>query len=346
MGIIGGVNDFFGLDIGLDSIRVVELEGTGKVKSLAKYGQSTINPAVSLAENAEDARQLISQLLRTLKRAKIRTKNVVLSLPSSQVFTRTIVSDKLKDRDISKSIRLQIASHIPTPIDSSKIDWVNLGQHEEDKTKVDILINSIGNDYIERRLDILESAGLSAIAFEPRTVALARSTTDESIIQPQIIVDLGSFETDIIGVFQRAPYLNRTVSTNLINIIQTVKDQVEDDQVKAEQYVYRVGLDEDKMNGRVAKAIRPTIDRMIEDITDVVRYFTDGRYADDVDRIILTGPGCRVFGLSKHIANQTKVKVEIGNAWRNVNYPADLRDQLLGESHHFAVAAGLAGRKE
>lgn len=347
MSVIGGISEFFGLDIGLNSVRVVQLEGSGRVRSLSKHGQATITPAVSLAENAEDARQLIEHILQALKEAKIRTKNVVLSLPSSQVFSRIITTEKLRDRDINKSIRLQIASYIPTPLEKSKIDWVNLGQHGEDKNKLDILINSIGNDYIERRLDILESAGLSAIAFEPRIVAMSRALLDESIAQAQVIVDVGDYETDITGVFRQAPYLNRTVSTNLTNIIQTVKDQVDDNQTKAEQYVFRIGLDETKISGRVAKAIRPSIDRLVEDISAAVRYFvSEDDEISGVDRIILTGSGCQVAGLGKHIANQTKVKVEIGNAWRNVNYKAEHQQELLSKSHEFAVAVGLAERKE
>ena len=205
MGIIGGASEFFGLDISLSAVRVVQLEGSGNVKSLLKYSQTEISPSVSLAENAEDARQLIESILQTIKTAQIQTKNVVLGLPSSQVFSRIITTDRLRDRDIDKSIRLQIASYIPTPLDKSKIDWVNLGQNEQDKNKLDILINSVGNEYIERRLDILESAGLSAIAFEPRIVAISRSLLDGSISQPQIIVDIGNHETDIAGIFRHAP---------------------------------------------------------------------------------------------------------------------------------------------
>ena len=346
MGIIGGVSEFFGLDIGLNAVRIVQLEGTGKVRSLAKHGQSTITPAVSLAENAEDARQLIEHVLQTLKEAKVHTKNVVLGLPSSQVFSRIVATEKLRSRDINKSIRLQIASYIPTPIEKSKIDWVNLGQHGEDKTKLDVLINSIGNDYIERRLDILESAGLSAIAFEPRIVAMSRSLLDDSITQAQVIIDIGDYETDVTGVFRQAPYLNRSLSTNLTGIIQAVKDQVDDNQVKAEQYVFRIGLDETKANGRVAKAIRPTIDRLVEDVVVAVRYFAGEEEVSGVDRIILTGSGCQVAGLGKYIANKTKVKVEIGNAWRNVNYKAEYQQELLSKSHDFAVAVGLAERRE
>ena len=47
-----------------------------------------------------------------------------------------------------------------------------------------------------------------------------------------------------------------------------------------------------------------------------------------------------------YIANKFGVNVEIGNAWRNVTFPADRQNELLTVSNYFSVAAGLAEREE
>ena len=46
------------------------------------------------------------------------------------------------------------------------------------------------------------------------------------------------------------------------------------------------------------------------------------------------------------LANRFGLNVEIGNAWRNVNYSQDKQNDLLAISNHFGVAAGLAERIE
>jgi Tfp pilus assembly PilM family ATPase len=40
MNILSGVSDFFGLDIGTSSIRMVQLRGSGPTKTLDRYGSA------------------------------------------------------------------------------------------------------------------------------------------------------------------------------------------------------------------------------------------------------------------------------------------------------------------
>jgi hypothetical protein len=46
-----------------------------------------------------------------------------------------------------------------------------------------------------------------------------------------------------------------------------------------------------------------------------------------------------------YIANKFGLNVEIGNAWRNVSYPASQQNELTAMSNHFAIAVGLAERQ-
>ena len=45
-----------------------------------------------------------------------------------------------------------------------------------------------------------------------------------------------------------------------------------------------------------------------------------------------------------YLANKFNLNVEVGNAWRNVNYNQDRQNELLTLSSQFAVAVGLAER--
>jgi hypothetical protein len=47
-----------------------------------------------------------------------------------------------------------------------------------------------------------------------------------------------------------------------------------------------------------------------------------------------------------YFANKFGLNVEIGNAWRNVQFAADRQNELLAISNQFGVAVGLAERAE
>src|SRR6185312_4982577 len=104
-------------------------------------------------------RQLIQQ-------TGISTKNVAVNLPSSRVFTTVSDWNNMPEAELSKAIRYQAESIIPTPLAKSKLDWAVLGQSPTDAAKVEVLLSSVANDFVEARLDMLESIGLNVVAFE------------------------------------------------------------------------------------------------------------------------------------------------------------------------------------
>jgi Tfp pilus assembly PilM family ATPase len=62
---------------------------------------------------------------------------------------------------------LQADSLIPTPPAETKIEWELLGDSPKDANKLEILLSSVPNKFVEDRLDMIESIGLIVIAFEP-----------------------------------------------------------------------------------------------------------------------------------------------------------------------------------
>jgi Tfp pilus assembly PilM family ATPase len=108
------------------------------------------------------------------------------------VFTTVVDFERLSSVELGKSIRLQADSLIPTPLTESKLDWALIGDSPVDKTKVEVLISSVPNDFVESRLDMLESIGLNVIAFEPDNLALTRAMLPPDATLPQMVLDIGS----------------------------------------------------------------------------------------------------------------------------------------------------------
>ena len=145
MNILSGVSEFFGLDIGTTAIRVAELRTAGGTKSLVRYAYAPVDPKV-ISSDAPADQQKIAQAIRELvAQAKITTKNVAVNVPSQRVFTTVVDIERLSEGDLAKTIKFQADSLIPTPLAESKIDWALIGDSPVDKTKVEILLSSVGN---------------------------------------------------------------------------------------------------------------------------------------------------------------------------------------------------------
>ena len=209
MDILSGVSGFFGLDIGTSSIRVVQLRGAPPIKTLDRYGSMPVAGNIAMSDSQADQQKLAQAVIQLCKQAGIATKNVAVGVPSNRVFTTVVDMEKLSPAELAKTIRYQADSFIPTPLAESKIDWALLGDSPKDPTKVEVLLSSVPNTYIEGRLDILENAGFNVIAFEPDTFAVMRSIVAPDSTLPQMVLDIGSRSTDLIIVINGAPRLTR-----------------------------------------------------------------------------------------------------------------------------------------
>jgi type IV pilus assembly protein PilM len=346
MSILSGVSAFFGLDIGTTAVRLVELHGSGPTKTLVKYAYVPIESKLVLSDSKADQQKLMQTIRELVGQARLSTRNVAVGIPSQRVFTAVVDFDRLPPAELSKAIRYQADSLIPTPLESSKIDWAVIGDSPKDKTKVEVLLSSVENAFVEERLDLLESIGLEVIAFEPDNLALTRALIASDVTGPQMVLDIGSKSTDLVMTMNGAPRLTRAIPTGAEAIIRSAAQNLNIDDKQARQFVFKFGLGKDKLEGRIYDAIIGTIDLLTSEIDKSIKFF-QARYTDqNISRMIVTGGASALPEFPLYLANKFGIEVEIGNAWRNVAFAPERQNELLAVSNHFGVAAGLAERVE
>lgn len=344
MGLLNGVSAFFGLDIGTTAVRLVELRGGGPVKNLDRYAYVPVDSRLVLSDSKTD-QQRLSQIIQNLVvQSGVSTKNVAVGIPSQRVFTAVVDFDRLPTAELAKAIRYQADSLIPTPLERSKMDWAVLGDSPKDKTKVEVLVSSVENSFIEQRLDMLESIGLEVIAFEPDNLALTRALVAPDVMQPQMVLDIGSKNTDIVVITNGAPRLTRSIPTGTEAIVRTAAQNLNIDDKQARQFVFKFGMARNKLEGRIYDAISGTVDILTGEIDKSIKFFQSRYVENRLGRIIVTGGASALPEFPLYLANKFAVEVEIGNAWRNVTFASDRQNELLAVSNHFGVAAGLAER--
>ena len=346
MSLLSGVSSFFGLDIGSSALRAVELHGTGPQKTLYKYAYMPIDSKIALSDSRNDQQRLSQAIAQLVSQAHFSTKNVAVGVPSGRVFTTVADVERLPAHELEKSIRYQADALIPTPLNESKIDWAMIGDSPADKTKVEILLTSVANEFIERRLDIVEAAGLNVIAFEPDNLALARALTSNDATFACMIIDVGQKATDIVTVFGGTPRLTRSIPTGMEAIIRSAVQNLNIDEKQAEQFVMKFGLSKDKLEGQVYESIIGTIELLTTEVEKSIKFFHARYVGTKLERIIVTGGGSVLPEFPLYLANKCMLNVEIGNAWRNVQFSPDRQNELLTISNQFSVAAGLAERSE
>lgn len=342
MGIISREGDYFGLDIGETAIRVVQLKKSGGKPSLVSYGDAPLAANALHSDSQADVSRVAATVAQLVKDLKLTTKNVVAGLPASKVFASIITTPKLTQAEMEKAIKFQADQYIPMAVDQVKLDWSILGPGRSEN-ELEVLLVGAPNTVTTKYLNILEQAGLEVVALETNATALYRAMVSPAS-PPVLVLDMGTTASDLTVVYQHSPRLIRSINVGGRTFIKSVAQNLGLDDIQAEQFVDKFGLTQSKLEGQVYKAIKPSLDILIDEIQKSIKFFT-GRYPEaKLEKLVLTGGTSALLELPAYLATAISLPVEIGNAWINVSYPASLQDKLIGVSTRYGVASGLAQR--
>jgi type IV pilus assembly protein PilM len=346
MSLLSGVSSFFGLDIGSTAVRLVELHGNGQQKVLAKYAYVPVDPKLALSDSRADQDKLAQAIAELVSQSHVTTKNVAVGIPSQRVFTTVADIDRVPRNELERAIGYQADALIPTPLSESKIDWALLGDSPADKTKIEILLSSVPNVFVEQRLDMLESIGLNVIAFEPDNLAIERALVPPNNTAPIMVFDIGRKGSDLVISTQGAPRLTRAIPTGMEAVLRSAAQNLNVDDKQAEQFVFKFGLSKDKLEGQVYQAIISTVETLTGEIDKSIKFFQTRYPNDKVSKIVVTGGASVLPEFPLYLANKFGISVEIGNSWHNVAFAPERQNELSAISNQFAVAVGLAERVE
>lgn len=344
MAIFGGNKDFFGIDIGTTFVRVVQLDHTSSSANLRAYGAAPISMKMAHSDAQQDKEELANTIRKLLNDSKISTKNVVVGLSTNSIYTSIAEFQPLSNADLEKAIRYQAEQYIPVPLEDVKLDWLDIGQGAEGKKQV--LLVAAQKKAAESRLNLLERLGLDVVVIEPDPIAMTRALLPPSYLNAAVVLDMGANATDLTIIYNGAPHLIRSIPVGGNSLVKAAGQNLGVDEKQANDFVFKFGMTKDKLEGQVFKALQSTVDTLVSEVQKSTKFFLTKNPEVQVEKIILTGGGSSLPQFPLYLANNTGMMVEIGNTWTNVGYNPNMTDTLNGISSQFAVATGLALRRD
>lgn len=344
MKLLNSGGDFFALDIGTTSVRVVQLARSGKDWSLQHYGVAPVDIKVASSDAPDDQRKLGEVIMTVIGQSGIKTRDVVLGIPSNKMFATVVDMPEMSQAELASTIRYQAEQFIPMSLDEAKVDWALLGKSPNDATKNEILLASVANNFSEARLDLIEGLGFNVVVIEPDSLALARALLPPGDVGAHLIVEVGDFTTDIVMTYADAPRLIRSVSTGMQSFIKVAAQNLNVQPQQAAQFIMKFGLQPDKLEGQVVRALELSVDQFVSEIIKSVKFFQTRYQTITLGSMIVSNYGATIPGFAAYVAERVGLKAELGNPWQRVRVSTADQAKLQPLSTQFAVAVGLAQR--
>lgn len=344
MKIFKGSGDFFALDIGTNAVRVVQLSGGNGRWTLEHSAHVPVDMAISGSDSPEAKRRLGEVIMTAVGQSGVKTRDVVIGLPSNKTFTTVIDVPNSSEAELRATMKYQVDQYIPMSADEARIDWALLGPSLRTQNMQEVLLTSVANDYSEDRLEFIEGLGFNVIAAEPDPIAMVRALVPAENKQALLLLDMGEQSTDIAIVFGDNPRLIRTIPTGLNSLVKSAVQNLNVQQDQARQFILKFGLAPDRLEGQVLRALDSTLDNFASEITKSLKFFQTRYVNIPVSGLLVSGYAAAIPMLTNYLATKSGVQTQLANAWQGVQMSQGMQSQLSPVANEYATVVGLAKR--
>ncbi len=345
MNLLHGVGDFFSLDIGTNSMRLVQLSGSGQRGwALQKFAYVPIDQRLTQDSSDLGKKRFGEAILGAVEQAGIKTKNLALGLPASKTFTSIVETETLPDKELRKAFKYEMDKYIPMSSNDAKADYLILGPSPNDPAKTEVLVSSVAKEYAESVMEMIEKTGLNIIAMEPEPLAMARSLAIPGAIDATMIVDFGEKSTDLVIVYKEQPRLVRSIPGGFEVLIHAIANGLNVREDQARQFILKFGLDETQVEGQVFKILNTHLDNFASELAKSIRFFQTKYLGGKIGGIVLSGYAGIIPLFTEFIEAKTNVPTMKGNPWQLVRTTQEQQQVLMNVASEFAVAIGLSER--
>lgn len=138
---------FLGVDLGTNSIKVVELKNERGRARLQTYGFVEQKTDIIRASSKETEEKIINILKKICQQAKVDSTQAVSALPSFSVFSSIINLPRMEKKDIAQAVQWEAKKFVPLPLEEMRLDWKVIDNKTNKQFEDGLLKKNVSNKY-------------------------------------------------------------------------------------------------------------------------------------------------------------------------------------------------------
>jgi type IV pilus assembly protein PilM len=346
-----------GLDIGSSVIKVIQTRKEQGRAVLETYGELALGPYggldVGRATNLP-ADKIVEAIKDLFREANVTAKIGSVSLPLSSALLTLIEVPAVDDEKLALMIPVEARKYIPVPITEVALDWIVIpkGVEQEAKDaagnpkqeKIQVMIVAIHNQVLKKYEDIVQKIGLEGASFEIEVYSSIRATIGRDM-SPMMFIDMGAGITKLAlveqGIIKNVHIISRGSQEITIALSRALNISI----AKAEKMKREIGLaGRDEEARKVSALIESAASYVFTEANRVLLGYQN-KNNKTINKIVLTGGGVMLKGLSEYAKKWLEAEVVFGDSFSKIESPAFLQAVLTDAGPEFSVAIGLALKK-
>ena len=338
-----------GLDIGSSSVKMVELEGSAGNLNLVSLGFENL-PSDTIIDGQIMELNVVSDVIQSVcNNHQVTAPQVVTGVSGHSVIIKNIVLPQMSREELEESIDWHAEEHIPYDLADVSLDY-QVTAETDDSTHV--LIAACKSDRIDNIKQAIQLAGKQPVVIDVDTFALQNcyeanyNPTDDDVVT---LLNIGASTMNVNIVKGTRSLFTRDITVGGSQFTDVLQRSLGLNFQQAE--ALKRGVSE-AVEGVEEKSIEPLMNNVTEIVAmEIQKTFDFYRATTEdnetiVQKILISGGGSKLAGLSEELSQRLELPVEILNPFRNIRvddkkFDPEYLSEIVPE---MAVAVGLAIR--
>lgn len=336
--LFGHKNSLLGVDIGSSSIKIAQID-RGDNPVLVTYGMVDIPAPISSQTTDEQVHQIADLLKNLMQKANVTTKDCIMSLPNSAVFTSVIDMPKMDDKEMESAMQFEAKKYVPLPFSEVTLSWTIISENDDGATSKVLLI-AVPNQIRDIYIKLFQLAGLNLEIIEIEALSLIRALVVDRT-KNDVIIDIGAKVTGLNFIRHGSLQLTRNLSIGGDTITDRIAQALTLNIPRAEQFKRDFGL---QGTDFLPEAVKPVLNVIKTEVAQIMGIYKS--HEVNTDRIVLVGGGAQLPGIADYFTAELGVPTILGDTLAQVGYDESVRPILSRYALHLSIAIGLAIRNE
>ena len=339
-----------GVDIGSRSVKLVQLSADHQnlidAACVQRHDGSSEVPSDEISKD-----RLADAMTKARDGRSFRGRDAVICLNSQQLFLQNVRVPKAEGAALERTIQQEAAGRIPFPVAEAEIRYLEAAdiRHGEALMR-EVILMACHRPVLEASIATVERAGLRPVAVDVEPAALLRSNglqfrRDQDRDQRSMLVQIGHSATAVVIAQGDEVLFIKYIELGGQHLDEAVAQQLHMQTADASALRRHNG---DRRSDRqdpeiargVSEAIRPSIERLCNELSMCVRYHSVTFRGRPLSRMVLSG-GEANQQLSESLGKRVGLKAVLSDPLRG--YPTRANS---GRQGMWDVAIGLALRQQ
>ncbi len=331
---LGGAGKAVGLEIDTGIARAVEVTGSLDRPRLINMAGVELSPGAVEEGMIVQPREVGEALVELWSSGEIKHRRVLLGVANQAVLVRYATIPKVPADKLDNIIRFQAQESLPIPLESVVMDYLVIGEAEEEgRTVLELLLVAARRDMLDSFLEALSIAKLEPDDVDASTMALIHTLPGKALDRTVAIVNIANGLSNILVSDQGRPRMARLVSFKLKDLAEGLGCSLQ--KVLSER-VYQTS--------QALQVYDQWLDSVVTETRSSLTYYQNQADVPELEAIILNGRGARLRGIAGKLEAELGLPVRIVNPFSPYSN-ADERNLGNGiDAVEYAICAGLARR--